>query len=103
MRGHRLPWPDRADFFRRVVAEGNDKVELRRTRLGEVIPTLAPQTLRRNPPSFESFQRLRPDRARRMTSRAVRREPRLAFKVQNRFGHDGPRRVSRTKKQNVVV
>ena len=45
MGGHRLTGPDRADFFGRVVANCENKVELRSARQREFIPCLAAQTL----------------------------------------------------------
>src|SRR5260370_2004940 len=38
-----------------------------------------------------------------MAARAVRRECWLAFTIQNRFGHDRARGISRAKKENVVA
>src|SRR5262245_46052157 len=38
MRAHRLAGPHRTDFARRVVADGEGKIEWRRARLGELIP-----------------------------------------------------------------
>ena len=43
MRGHRLARPDRAGFARRVVADGEDEIELRRVRAGELAPDLRAQ------------------------------------------------------------
>ena len=38
MRRHRLAGPDRAGFAGRIVADGEDEIELRRTGLGELVP-----------------------------------------------------------------
>src|SRR5262249_9428546 len=40
MRRHRLAGPHRADFARRVVADGEGKIERRRAWLGELVPRL---------------------------------------------------------------
>src|ERR1700693_6265986 len=42
--GHRLSWPDRTRFARRVVANGEHKIHLRRARLCELLPILAAQS-----------------------------------------------------------
>ena len=38
MRGHGLALPDGADLFRRVVADGEHKIEFRRAGCGELVP-----------------------------------------------------------------
>src|SRR5439155_3995054 len=103
MCGHRLPRPYRADFFRRIVTDGKNEIELRRVRLGEFVPALAAQALGRKACSLEPAERLRPNFPRRMAAGAIRRESGFAFEVENGLGHDRSRRISRTEKQDVVV
>jgi hypothetical protein len=45
VRRHRLPGPNRAHFARRVITHREDKIEGRRARRRELIPTLAAQAL----------------------------------------------------------
>ena len=47
MRGHRLTRPDGADFFGRVIAHGENKMQIRCSGLGEFIPILATHVIGR--------------------------------------------------------
>jgi hypothetical protein len=55
MRGHRLAGPDRADFIRGVVADGEHEIQLRRIRLGELVPGFAAQSFRRQMILFQQL------------------------------------------------
>src|SRR5271169_4529223 len=103
VRDHGLSRPQRARFLGGVVANREDEVHLGRAGAPEFIPTLAAQALGRDSSPRKLLQSLGTNRTRRMTSRAVGREYRLSFVVENRFGQDGPRRVSRAQEKNVVV
>src|SRR5258708_17066478 len=100
---HWLAWPDGTHLLGRVVANGEDKVHLRRPGLCELFPVLASQTLRRQVCLLNQFERLRAHNSRRVTSRAVSCEEVLALTVENCLGHDGTRRIPRAQEQNVVV
>src|SRR5258708_37669799 len=103
MGGHRLTLPDRAHFFGGAVTDRKDEVKLGSSRPGEFIPSLASQACAGQTRPLELLQRLRSNLSRRMTSCTIGGECRLALVVQDRLGHDGPRRVSRAQKQNVVM
>jgi len=53
MRRHWLPGPNWTDFFGRVIANGEDKIQFGGTRFRELIPVFAAQTLRRELRNFE--------------------------------------------------
>src|SRR3984893_19536844 len=95
--------PDRAGFFGGVFANREDKLHLGSAGPREFIPALAAQADCGNPRQFKLLQRFGMHRPRGMTSRAVGGEDRLSFVVEDCFGHDGTRRVTRTQEQNVVV
>src|SRR5262245_43772338 len=103
MCGNRLPWPHRTYFFRRVVANGEDKVEFRSTGFSKFVPFFAPQPIYRQSRGFNLANRSAMDFAFRMTSRAVRRERRESLLVHDGFGHDGASGVSGTQEQNVIT
>jgi hypothetical protein len=60
MRSHRLAGPNRAYFLRGVVAHRENEVQFGRTRLSELIPTLAAQSARGQVSAFELAKRFRP-------------------------------------------
>jgi hypothetical protein len=95
VRGHGLARPQRTGLLGRIVA--NCKNEVHRWGAGtrKFIPTLASQTLNRYMSRLELLQSFGPNRGRWMTSGTVGGEPIADFVVQNGFGHDGTRRVSR--------
>src|SRR6202140_5331363 len=51
--GHRLAWPDGADFVCGVVTNGKNEIEPGSVRLREPVPTLAAKTSRRQVSRFE--------------------------------------------------
>ena len=59
MRRHRVAGPDRADFARRLIADREHEIHLRRVRLGELIPALRAQALRRQLHGLQQFERER--------------------------------------------
>src|SRR6266403_1238048 len=103
VRGHGLSRPDRASFLGGIVANREDKLHLGSVGAREFIPPLAAQAGCGNASLLKLLQRFGMHPPRGMTSGAVGGEDRLSFVVEDRFGHDGTRRVSRTQKQNVVV
>ena len=110
MRGHRLGSrslrvgePNGTHFFGGVVTNSENEIQLRRGRPGELVPTLAAQIVGRNMCSLKSRQCLRSNHPRRMTSRTISHKARLAFKVENGFSHNRPRRIPGAQKQNVVM
>src|SRR6266571_9054277 len=103
MRRHRLPRPDGTHFLRRIVANGEDKIHLRRFRFGKLCPALAAQVPRRQVRHFDQLERFRTHNSRWVASRAVSCEKWLAFAVENSLRHDRPGGISRTQKQYVVA
>src|ERR1700730_11508490 len=103
VRGHGMSRPDRAGFLGGVVANREAQLHLGGARPREFIPALAAQADCGNARQFKLLQRFGMHRPRGMTSCAVGGEDRLSLVVEDRFGHDGTRRVSRTQKQSVVV
>src|SRR5205807_6878933 len=101
--GYRLPWPDWADFFRRVVTNSEHEIQFRRLRLGELVPVLASQPCTRQARTFELTKGFRAHCSRRTTSGAVGGELGISFEVQDCLSHDRARGISRTEKQNVIV
>jgi hypothetical protein len=94
MRGHGLAGPDGTGFLRRVVANGKDKIHFGRCGLGELFPAFAAQAFRRQVRHFNQLQRFGAHHSRRVTSGAKSGENRLAFAVENGFGHDGTRGIA---------
>ena len=75
MGSHWLAGPDRTDFFRRVVANCEDEIELGRIRMRELVPRL------RSPAgSLPALKALNLPAPRR--------------RIQDNLGHLGPRRVT---------
>ena len=103
MGGHRLTGPDGADFSRCRVAHREHEIEARRAGLGEFIPTLTSQVLRREMLFLEQFKSQRMDVVSRMTARTEAAK----FATPNRgvvnrdLRHDGPRGVAGAEKQDV--
>ena len=58
MRRHGLPRPDGTDFARRVVANGEHEIHLRRARSGIFVPALGAEILRRVAVGGERLQRV---------------------------------------------
>src|ERR1019366_7608169 len=103
VRGHGLSRPQRAGFLGGVVANREDEVQLGSAGSPEFVPALTTQAGCGHASQLKLFQPFGTNRPRGMTSCAVGREHRLSFVVEDRFGHDGTRRVSRAKEQNVVM
>src|SRR6266576_1384755 len=102
MGSHGLPRPHRANFTRRVVANGENEIHSRRIRLRKFVPTLAAKAIRRGTGKFDLFQRLRAYEPRRMTARAIGHEIGRTLTVEYGFRHDGARRIPRAQKYNVL-
>jgi hypothetical protein len=103
MRRQRLAGPDRANFFGRVIAHRENKIELGRARPREFVPVFAPRASRGQTRNFKLPQRLRTNSPCCMAPRALRGEIRPAFAIHNRLGHDRARRIPGAQKQNVIV
>src|ERR1039458_2755507 len=95
VRGHRLPRPDRADFFGSVVTDGKHEVQVRGVGLREFVPILATCVTGWQFRDFELAKRSGVNNPLRVAACAVSRKVRKAFTVEYRFGHDGPSGVSR--------
>src|SRR5262249_26146889 len=96
MRRHRLARPHRANFARRVVADGEGKIERRRAWLGELIPRLRTKARRVIAEARQELRGVRVHSALRLASRAVGTEFTGAELVEDGLGHDRARRVART-------
>ena len=70
----------------------------RRARLGELAPVLAAQSLGRKPIFLKKRQRQRVYLAHRITPSAEGFEFRSSDKIEDRLGHDAPRRIAGAKK-----
>src|SRR5260370_737812 len=103
MRRHRLPRPDGTHFLLRIVANGEDKIHLRRFRFGKLFPALAAQVPRRQVRHFDELERFRPHNSRWVASRAVSGEKWLAFAVKNGLRHDRPGGIPGAQEQHAVV
>src|SRR6266436_1821607 len=69
MRRHRLAGPHRTDFARRVVADGEGKIERRRAGLGELIPQLRTKARRVIAETLQELDRVRVHLALRLAAR----------------------------------
>jgi hypothetical protein len=103
MCGHGLARPERTHFFGGIVTNSENEIELWGARFRKFVPAFAAQTVNRDSSGLKSLQRFGSDLPRWMAPRAVSREPRLAFEIQDRLGHDRARRISGAQKQNVVA
>src|SRR5260370_15451650 len=103
MRRHRLPRPDGTHFLLRIVANGEDKIHLRRFRFGKLFPALAAQIPSRQVRHFDQLERFRPHNSRWVASHAVSGEKWLAFAVKNGLRHDRPGGIPGAQEQHAVV
>lgn len=103
VRGHRLARPYRADFLRGRVAHGEYEVQWRRPRLREFVPWFAAQSIGGQAGKLQLPQRLRMDETSRVAPGAMGDEVGKSFSVQDGLGHDGTRRVSGAKEENVIT
>ena len=101
--GHRLSRPERALLLCGVIADREDEIKLRRVGRGEFIPRLAAQPLDGHSRHFNLAQGLRARSPRGMAARAVSSEPSFSPVVENRLGHDRPRRITGAEKKHIVV
>jgi hypothetical protein len=102
MRSHRVPRPDRTDFTCCVVADCEDKIELRRAGLGEFVPSLASKAFGWQVFAIQQRQRQGMDRSLGMAPRAEGLEPAVASVVSDGFGEDAASGISGTQEQHVV-
>lgn len=100
---HRLTGPNRTNFFGGVITKSKDEIQFGSAGLGEFIPAFAAEVVGWEFGRFQLPKRTRIHKARGMAACAVSGENGLPFVLQNGFGHDGARRIARTKKQQVVV
>src|SRR5260370_40425309 len=101
MRGHGRPGPAGTDFARRVVADGEGKIERRRARLGELIPRLRTKARCVIAETLQELDRVRVHFALRLAARTVGAEFAGAELVQDGLSHERARRASGAEKQNV--
>ena len=85
--------PDRTGFTLGPVADGDDKIEMRRFRPDELIPTLAPQCSSPIALARQKLERQRVRGTRWVASRAVGLKPTRTVSVQQRFGQQTAGRV----------
>ena len=102
MRGHRLARPDRADLVGGVVADGEDEIERRAPRLGELVPALRAQAVGPVVQPLQQPQRHRMDPALGMAAGREALEAALAPAVERALGHDAAGRVAGAQEQHVV-
>ncbi len=103
MRGHWLTRPDGANFFGRVIAHGENKMQIRCSGLGEFVPILATDGISRQLGNLELSQCLWMNTPGGVTSCAVSGESRKTLPVHDCFSHDGAGRISGTEEENVVA
>src|SRR5262249_58022511 len=94
VRRHRRAGPHRADFARRVVADGEGKIERRRVWLGELVPRLRTKARRVIAETLQELDGVQVHLALRVTTRTVSTEFAGTQLIQNRLGHDRARRVA---------
>ena len=102
VRRHRLARPERADLRRRVVADGEDEVHVRRARRSELVPAFRAGE---GGVVVEPLQEIDGERVRlRLRMGAGRVAPELAgaLAVQDRLGHDRAGRIAGAEKQHVI-
>src|SRR5688572_11744116 len=103
MSSHGLTRPDRAGLASRLVADGEDEIQVRRTRGCELIPWLATQTLGRNPVLSQQFECQWMNFPGGEAPCAVSGEMPASQLVQDALRHDAARGVSRAQKQDVEL
>src|SRR6266436_1163857 len=100
---HRLARPYRTHFLRRVVANSEDKIHLRRFGLCKLFPTLAAQAFRGQVRQFDQLERFRTHSSQWVAARAVPCEDWPALAIENGLRHDRPSRIPRAQEQNIVA
>src|SRR5437899_7936838 len=98
MRRDGLTRPHRTNFLGSVVTYGEHEIKLWRARLLELVPTLAAQAFRGKMRRGQLPNCRGMHSSRRMAAGTVRREVWRTLVVQDGFGHDGARGVSRAQK-----
>src|ERR1700685_188183 len=93
---HRLTRPDRADFFRSVIADSEDEVELGGVWLCKLVPTLTAEAIGWQMSILQQRDSLRSNCARGIASSTVGGKVRSAFVIHDCLGHDGASRISGT-------
>src|SRR6185437_6766371 len=86
----------------RVVADGEDKIDRRSARRGELIPTLATKVLSRQIRSLEEIHGHGMHLSLGMASRTEGPELAVAQGVEKRLGEDAARRVACAQEKDVV-
>src|SRR5262249_42440295 len=99
--GHGGGGADGTGLGRRVVADGEGKIERRRAGLGELVPRLRTKARRVVPEARQELPRVRVYFALRLAARTVGMEFIGAELVQDGLGHDRARRVAGAQEQNV--
>jgi len=99
---HRLTRPVRARFARGVVTDREDEVEVKIIGSRELVPTLAPQFLGREPQLPQQSKCDRMDLTLGVTAGTEAAELALAELVDYGFSEDAARGIARAQKQNTV-
>jgi len=99
---HRLTGPDGAGFVRRVVADGENEVQVRRPSPRKLVPTLRAQRIDSVVLSTQQLEREGMHRSARKAAGAVRAETAVAEPIQHRFGEYAARRIASAQKEHVV-
>src|SRR5579871_36379 len=102
MRGDGMPGPNGTDFACGIVTDREYKIHHRRVRARKLVPALGTIAIGRDAGALERLQGERIDRALWKTSCRVGAKSSLAFEVQEAFGEDRARRISRAEEQDVV-
>jgi hypothetical protein len=101
MRRHRLAGPDRTGLLGGGVTHREHEIELRRTGFCELGPALGPKIAHVEVHSAQQVERVGMDLPFRLASRREGAEMAASFTVEDRLGHDRPRRISGAQEQNV--
>jgi hypothetical protein len=98
-----LARPNGARLPNLPVAHRKYKMDVRRIRLAEFIPTLASEPLNRHSATGNLFECMGTDTASGMAPGAVAGEVRKSFPIHDGFGHDGAGGVPDAQEQNIEV
>ncbi len=101
MRRYRLAWPDRTGLAGRIVTDSKYKIERRCAGPCELAPRFRPKTRRIEAKSLQKLERLGMHAAFRPAASAERPEVSRADLVEDRFRHDGARRIAGAKEQDI--
>ena len=101
MRGHRLARPHRAGLGRRVVANREHEIELRRVRPGELAPVLGAKAADVEIELAQEIDRIGVNSALRLAAGREGAKFSPPLPIQDGFGHDRARRIAGAEKEDV--